>query len=102
MRKIMLVLVAISLTACGSSREDRSVAACVDALEQKFSDQTIKLDPADMRASATAEGDDIIVIQSTIVFDPGMEREYSQGLNCRTRVRADGGTPDVITLTFDW
>ncbi len=102
MRYVILMLMMLGLAACSGSRESRAVAACEKAIAARITDKQYRIDPADMAAKATAEGDDIVRIQSKIVFDPGLPREETQNFDCRARFVPDKSEPDVISLSFVW
>ena len=92
----------LSLTACGGSRESRAVEACEKAIASRITDKQFSIDKTDMTAKAVADSDDVIRIQSKIVFDPGLPREETQNFDCRARFTADKPEPDIIALTFVW
>jgi len=99
MRKLLLLGVVAVLGACGGAT-GRAVSACEAAIAEKTQDKKFAIDTSDMAAKAQPEADNIIRIQSGIVFDPGMPREAKQTFECRVRV-ADGKA-DVISLQFIW
>ena len=99
---VVLVAVMLTLTACGGSRESRAVDACEKAIAARITDKTYKIDTKDMATKAAADGEDVIRIQSKIVFDPGLPREETQNFDCRARFTADKSEPDIIALTFVW
>jgi hypothetical protein len=101
MRYFMLCLALLALTGC-SSRESRAVDACEKAIASRITDKQFRVDRSDMAANAAAEGDDIIRIKSTIVFDPGLPREETQNFDCRARFVAGRNDPDIIALSFVW
>jgi hypothetical protein len=98
----LLIFVALLLTACGGSRENLAIAACERAIASRITDKQFQIDRADMAANARAEADEVIRIQSKIVFDPGLPREETQTFDCRVRFSADKREPDVISLSFVW
>lgn len=102
MRYLLLLIVIVGITACSASRESRAVTACEKAIAARITDKQFRLDTGDMAAKATAEGDDVVRIQSKIVFDPGMPREEVQNFDCRARFLPDRSEPDIIALTFVW
>ena len=102
MRYAILSVAVLLLAACGGSRESRAVDACEKAIAARITDKTFELDRADMAAKASADGDDVIRIQSKIVFDPGLPREETQNFDCRARFTADRREPDIISLSFVW
>jgi hypothetical protein len=99
MRHLIVILLAVVLAGCGGPEAD-AIAACKAEIAVKSGDKNYALDEADMAAKATREGEDVIRIESTIVFDPGMPREMKQTFDCR--VRMSGETPTVIALSFIW
>lgn len=101
-RMIPATVLVLLLTACGGGRDDKAVKACEDAVKQRMSDRAYSLDAADMKAKAKPEGEDMIHIQTTIVFDPGLPREVKQTMDCKARFVAGKDVPDVVSLTFTW
>lgn len=99
MRHSILILLAALLAGCGGP-ESQAIDACKAEIANKSGDKNYALDEADMAAKATREADEVIRIQSSITFDPGMPREVKQTFDCR--VRMTGGTPTVIALSFVW
>jgi hypothetical protein len=102
MRFAILCVSVLLLAACGGSRESRAVDACERAIAARITDKPFRLDRSNMLSNATAEGEDMIRIESRIVFDPGLPREETQVFDCRTRFTADKREPDVISLGFVW
>ena len=93
--------IAVLLSACGGSDTDRAVDVCAQAVEEKLGkDRNYRIDRGDMAAKAKAEEGDVVHVQSAVVFDPGLPREYTQTMDCRARL--SGETPTVISLTFTW
>lgn len=101
MRHAILSAAVLLLAACGG-QESRAVDACERAIAARITDKQFRVDQSDMAANATREGEDVIRIQSKIVFDPGLPREEVQSFDCRARFSADKREPDVISLTFVW
>jgi hypothetical protein len=99
MRTLMLIALASTLAGCGS-KESEAVAACKAEIQRKVENANFALDEADMAAKARREGENVVRIQSTITFDPGLPKEVKQSFDCRARVSADGA--DVIALQFIW
>ena len=99
MRHLILIVLAALLVGCGGP-ESKAIEACKVEIANKSGDKNYALDEADMAAKATREADDVIRIQSTITFDPGMPREVKQTFDCR--VRMSGEAPTVIALSFIW
>lgn len=101
MRYALLCLALLLLTACGS-RESRAIDACEKAIATRITDKQFRIDRSDMAANAVAEGEDVVRIKSTIVFDPGLPREETQNFDCRARFVDGRGEPDIISLSFVW
>lgn len=99
MRTLMLIALASLLAACGG-KESEAIAACKAEIGRKVDNSNFALDEADMAAKATREGENVVRIQSTITFDPGLPKEVKQTFDCRARVSSDG--TDVIALQFIW
>ncbi len=101
-RMIPATLLVLLLTACGGGREDKAVQACEQAVKERMADRAYTLDAADMKAKAKPEGEDMVHIQTTIVFDPGLPREVKQTMDCKARFVGGKDLPDVVSLTFTW
>ena len=99
---ILILTLATLLSACGGGREGLAVDACERAIAARITDKPFQIDRSAMAAAATREGEDVIRIQSPIVFDPGLPREETQTVDCRVRFTADKREPDVIALSFVW
>jgi hypothetical protein len=99
---VLLCSSTLLLAACGGGQTDLAVEACADAIEEKFGDRNFRIDRGDMAAKAKAEGEDIVHVQSSVVFDAGLPREYTQTFDCRARFAAGNDKPDVISLSFNW
>jgi hypothetical protein len=102
LRHAALAVVISMLVGCGGGREGLAVDACERAIASRITDKPFQIDRAAMAASASAEADEVIRIQSSIVFDPGLPREETQTFDCRVRFSADKREPDVISLSFVW
>jgi hypothetical protein len=101
MRKIPLLLLPLLLLgACGGGSEGKAVTACQQAIADRMPGRNHHLDLRDMRSSAKAEGDNVFLITSSIVFDQGLPNEYSQTFECRARVM--NGQANVTFLQFQW
>lgn len=100
MRNLYWLVAALLLTGCGGGREDKAVEACSAELTAKLSNKTFTLDKSDMRAKAKAEGEDAVMIQSSVIFDAGMPAETKQTFECKARITGDSAS--VISLTFSW
>ena len=99
MRTLIAVILVALLAGCGGAH-DRAVAACRTEIAGKVENANFTLDEADMAAGAVVEGDGIVRIQSSIVFDAGLPKEVRQTFDCR--VRSSGDSVDVISLQFIW
>jgi len=102
MRCVIAAILVLLLTACGGGREGQAAQACEAAIKARMADRSFSLDLADMRAKAEVEGEDVLHIQSQIVFDPGLPRELKQVFDCKARFVQGKSEPDVISLTFTW
>ena len=85
------------LAACGG-RAGQAASACEKAIAERVSGQQYSLDTAALAASAKEEADNILLLQSGIVYQPGLPGEYKQTVDCK--VRFGEGDPSVISLTF--
>ena len=102
LRSAALAAITLGLAGCGGGEVEQAVDACAKAIADKLgSDRNYRIDRGDMAAKAKREGEDVVHIQSQIVFDAGLPREYTQMLDCKARFGA-GSTPDVISLNFIW
>jgi hypothetical protein len=102
MHYALLILLVMLLAGCGGSRESRAAEACEKAIASRITDKPFRVDRSDMVDKAVSEGNDIVRIQSSIVFDPGLPREETQQFDCRARFSDDRREPDVISLSFVW
>ncbi len=102
MRYLIVVAMLATLTACGSSAEDNSVAACEQALKEKAQGKTYSVNRAQMKASAKSAAAGEVSIAGEVVFDVGLPREAKQRFECTTRVVEGKAEPDVINFTLVW
>ena len=85
------------LAACGG-RPEQATSACETAIAERLSGQQYAIDGAAMAASAQEQADNILLLQSGIVFQPGLPGEDKQSVDCK--VRFGDGDPSVISLMF--
>jgi len=102
MRYLIVVAMLATLTACGGSAEDKSVAACEKALKGKAQGKTYSVDLAKMKASAKSTTAGEVSIAGEVVFDVGLPREAKQRFECTTRVVEGKSEPDVISFSLVW
>ena len=105
MRQLRLALMlgsVLLLSACGGGKEDAGTSACTNQINDKLKDQNYRIEPAELRSSATMEDDAIMHLTGTVVFDPGLPREYKQQVDCRVRFVSGQELPNVISLNFTW
>ena len=102
MRSLILVVLSLMLAACGGSRESRAVSVCETGIKAKLAGKEFSLNHADMLAKAKADGGDVINIQSVVVFDKGLPKEYEQTFECKARFTDGKSEPDLISLSFTW
>lgn len=103
MRLLLMLASAVLLSACGGGgREGAATTACTNQINDKLQDQNFRIDPDELRASATAEDEAIMRLTGTVVFDPGLPREYKQQVDCRVRFVRGQDLPNVISLNFTW
>ncbi len=103
MRTNLASCVFLLLTACGGSGPGSVAAdACVTEVNQRLAGKTFELDTKKLAASAEQESGtaDIWHLSTQIVFDRGLSTEFTQNLNCKTRVVADKAS--VLSLEFIW
>ena len=91
-----VLLLAGLLAGCGG-RIDKAASACEAAVAERVAGEQYSIDRAALTASAKEQDDDVLHLQSSIVFKPGLPGEYKQSLECKVRF---GDAPNVISLTF--
>lgn len=96
-RELVLSVSLCLLAACGG-RADQATRACEAAVAERLNNQQYSLDVAAMAASAQEQADNILQLQSSIVYQPGLPGEYKQTVDCK--VRFGEGDPSVIALGF--
>lgn len=96
-RWLLLLLGAGVLAGCGG-RADEAATACEAAIAERLPDDQYAVDRAALVASAQDQDDNVVHLQSGIVFKPGLPGEYKQTVECK--VRFGGAAPDVIALAF--
>src|SRR5258706_11559099 len=101
---LMVAIAACALAGCGNSNEKRAVEACQKAVAQKLGSKTFELDAKDMAAKAKAAGDNVIGLNSTVVFDKGLPSESKQAFECRVQFdpKNPAAEPAVQALHFTW
>lgn len=92
-----VLLLGIGLLAGCGGRAEEAATACEMAVAERLGDELYGIDRVALAASAQEEADDVVRLQSGIVFKPGLPGEYKQQLDCKVRF---GEEPDVISLTF--
>lgn len=103
MRSIFASFLLLLLAACGSSGPAKlAVEACVTEVNQRLAGKTFDLDSSSLVASAKQQegAENIWLMSSQIVFDRGLSTEFTQKLNCKTRV--DNGAATILSLEFIW
>lgn len=100
---IWAVLSSLALSACGETRNDMAVAACRTAIMAKLGHQDFRIDEPALAKAAKVDGseENTVLVEGSIVFEPGLPREYTQSLGCRVRF-AEGAEPVVTQLTFTY
>ncbi len=107
MRTTFLLLLAptlaLSLAACGGAEgpSDRAAAACIAAAAEQLRNRPFEADAAALAASARDEGDGVLALSGPLTVDAGRSDASQQLLQCRVRL-VEGGTPEVVSLTFQW
>ena len=103
-RFIPIAALALLLGGCGTSNEQRAVDACQKAIAAKLADKGFELDPKDMMAKAKSDGDNVIALNSTVVFDKGLPTESKQTFDCRVQFdpKNPSKDPAVQALQFTW
>lgn len=96
---LVLLLSAGVLAGCGG-RADEAATACEAAIAERLPDDQYAVDRPALVASAQDQDqdDNVVHLQSGIVFKPGLPGEYKQTVECK--VRFGGAAPDVIALAF--
>lgn len=103
MRLIFVLCLFLLLPACGGSGPGAVAAdACMAEVNQRLTGKTFELDKSKLAASAEQENGstDIWHLTTLVIFDRGLSTEFSQNLNCRTRVVS--GAANVLSLEFIW
>jgi len=103
-RFIPITVLALALGACGTSNEQRAVDACQKAIAAKLTGKGFDLDHKDMLAKAKADGDNVIALSSSVVFDKGLPSESKQTFDCRVQFdpKKPSAEPAVQALQFTW
>ena len=103
-RVVLIGVLALALGACGQSNEKRAVAACEKAIAAKLAGKGFDLDQKDMLAKAKADGDNVIALNSSVVFDKGLPSESKQTFDCRVQFdpKNPNAEPAVQALQFTW
>ena len=103
-RVVLIGVLALALGACGQSNEKRAVAACEKAIAAKLAGKGFDLDQKDMLAKAKADGDNVIALSSSVVFDKSLPSESKQTFDCRVQFdpKNPSAEPAVQTLQFTW
>ena len=103
-RFIPIIALALALGGCGQGNEQRAVAACQKAIAAKLTGKGFDLDEKDMLAKAKTDGDNVIALNSTVVFDKGLPSESKQTFDCRVQFDPKKPTaePAVQALQFTW
>lgn len=102
MRLLIVSVLILLLAACSGGRVGAALDACEDTLKERAANRTYSLDHNALKASAQAEGNDLIHIKGTVVFDPGLPRELTLPLECTARFSAGKAEPDIIGFTILW
>ena len=104
LRLIPIAALALLLGGCGTSNEKRAVDACQKAIAAKLAGKGFDLDQKDMLAKAKADGDNVIALNSTVVFDKGLPTESKQTFDCRVQFdpKNPKADPAVQALQFTW
>lgn len=95
---VMIVVATVALGGCGGSRESAAAAACEAAAKERSQGKLLAVDLEALAASAVPEGEDVLRLQAPVTFDTGLQSQYSQTLDCRVKITAEG--PKVIRTTF--
>ena len=101
---IPIAALALALGGCGGSNEKRAVTACEKAIAAKLAGKGFDLDQKDMLAKAKADGDNVMSLTSTVVFDKGLPTESKQTFDCRVQFdpKNPSKDPAVQALQFTW
>lgn len=97
MKRVALCLLSLGMLAGCGGRAEEAATVCEAAVSQRLPDEQYSLDRTALAASAKDQPDNVVHLQSGIVFKPGLPGEYKQTVECKVRF---GDKPDVISLTF--
>lgn len=103
MRSILLASMTLLLAACGGQGGNQAVVdACLAEANSRLAGKSYEIDAEKLATSvAPAEGGDgMLKLSTTVVFDRGLESEFTQVFNCKARPDAAGAS--VISLEFIW
>ncbi|MEZ5461119.1 hypothetical protein [Dokdonella sp.] len=103
MRSILLASLTFSLCACGGSGGNQAaVDACMAEANSRLAGKSFVIDSEKFAASAEAADGaaGMLQLSAPIVFDQGLESEFTQVFKCKVRQDASGAS--VISLEFIW
>jgi hypothetical protein len=100
-RAMLLFVIALTMTACGNSRDDHAAQACSDEIGTRLAGRNVGLDTGDMRKHVRSESSDTVLVTSSVVLDKGLSSESRQTFECRVRFDSNGAA-SVLYLQFNW
>jgi hypothetical protein len=95
---LVLTLLGLLLTACGSAGNKDAVAACKAELLGKIEGKMAELDEKDMLGNAVVLEDGNIRIESAITYRRGTEQESTQTFHCVVAADDSGRHTRVIGM----
>lgn len=101
---ILFAAVALVLTACGASPDQRAVDACRNAIAEKMSGKSYEIDAKDMLVKLQKQDSNTVTITSMLFLDKGLPAETKQSFECRVQFDPNDpkAEPSIVGLTFTW
>lgn len=103
-RSMLFAAMALLLTACGASPDQRAVDACRDAIAEKMTGKTWEIDEKDMLVKLQKQDNNTVAISSVLFLDKGLPAETQQTFECRAQFDPNNpkAVPSIVGLTFTW
>ena len=99
---LILALLGLFLTACGSSGNQDAVAACKTEVLNKIEGKMGEIDERDMLNNAKAMEDGSIQVNSVVTYRRGTDQESAQTFNCVVAADDSGRHTRVIRMSINW
>lgn len=97
-----LVLLALLLTGCTASKQDRAVAACREAIAERLEGKSWTVVDAELKRGYRAVDAEFSEIGAPVYFEKGLPSETRQTFSCRLRFDPAQSEPAVVGLVFQW